>query len=472
MGLKLSRELDKYRKEIADIDSQILELAKARLSKAQAIGVIKKQQNVPVIDLKVEADVIDRSKKIARAIGLDEAFAARLVGSLIAEAVELQKGASESGAQYLYDIFEKVKALEAKGEKIIRFDLGEPDLSSPIELKDALKEALYGSSFIGYVSTKGIPELRQAIADDLNQTYGVDLNSEQVLITPGGKFGIFLAIISKVSLGDHVVIPEPAWPVYGNCVRLVKGRVDALHTRFEDSWDIDIDEFEETLSVNPKLFVLCSPSNPTGKVISGKALHEMVQLAKKKGTYILADEVYCAYSGVPFESILQVTDSNFIYANSFSKRYGMTGWRIGYAVSDVETITRMQSLLQVSVTCVSEFVQRAAIRALEMRQDPFTAFAEEMVQRINTACRELDQFPLSYVRPDGGMYVFPRAKAENFNSYDFALKLLDEERVGVTPGVAFGDYPEHFRISLGTNMTDIRAGIRKIGEAISRWESG
>ena len=467
--MEMDKELARYRKEIAEIDSQILKLAKSRFQKAQEIGELKRREKLPAVDLKAEAEVTERSLKLANEIGLDEALTSKLSGMLITKAVEVQGGLAKNRASFLYDIFEKVKELEAKGEKVTRLDVGEPDLSSPVELKDALRDALYGSSFIGYASSKGVKELREAIADDLNHRYGADIDAEQVLITPGGKFAIFAAILATVSSYDHVVIPEPTWPTYGNCVSVANGRVDVIHTLFEDQWDIDMGDVETTFSVRPKLFILCSPNNPTGKIFPAKSLRELVKLAEKRGTYVLADEVYCSYAAVPFESVLQAANSNFIYIGTFSKKYGMTGWRVGYVVSDAKTIAKMLSLIQISVTCVPDFIQRAALRALNMEQEPYDTFAKTMRQRIDTACKELDKLPFVYNRPDGGMYVFPKANVEGFNSNKFAYQLLAEEKVSVAPGDAFGDYHEHFRISLGTNLENIRSGIRKMGKAINGW---
>lgn len=187
---------------------------------------------------------------------------------------------------------------------------------------------------------------------------------------------------------------------------------------------------------------------------------------------MLTDEVYESYSSTPAKSILEVTDSNFIYVNTFSKRYGMTGWRVGYAVSDVETINRMQSVLQLSVTCVPEFIQHAALEALKMDQAVFNQYTHEMLSRVDLACNELDRLPLDYVRPDGGMYLYPRARSEGFDSEAFTHRLIEDKGVVVTPGEAFGDYPEHFRISLGTNTEEIRQGIRAIGESLKTWSKG
>lgn len=462
----MSDETEKYRKEIAEIDRQIFGFVKSRLIKAKKIGEAKKQRDLPVTNLKVELEVVERSLKLAKEIGLNEVFAKKLVSMLISEAIKVQGAISENRAAFLYDIFEKAMELKARGEKVIRLEVGEPNISSPIELKDALKNSLYQSRFIGYSSSKGLLELRKALAEDLNQKYSADINEEQILITPGGKFAIFSAILSMVSLGDHVIIPEPTWPAYSNCVYLANGRVDTIHSRFENSWDIDIREVEEIFVVKPKLFILCSPNNPTGKIFSEKFLSQVTQLAEKKGTYLLVDEVYSSYSSVPPKSILEITDSHFIYINSFSKSHGMTGWRIGYAVSDIKTITMMRNILQVSVTCVPEFIQRAALEALKMKQDIFNSFAKNMSKRIDVACKELDKLPFKYFRPDGGMYIFPKGSVKNFNSYDFAYQLLENEKVVVCPGEAFGNYPEHLRISLGTSMEDIKNGIKKMGKVI------
>ncbi|MFH0748352.1 MAG: aminotransferase class I/II-fold pyridoxal phosphate-dependent enzyme [Candidatus Bathyarchaeota archaeon] len=462
-------ELELYRKEIAEINHQILSLVKARFQLAAKIGAVKKRRNLPITDLKVENEVLITSLNFARAIGLDEGFSLKLINLLIAEAVKLQKGILTDRSSFLYNIFEKAKSLEARGDSVIRLEVGEPDLSSPVELKEALKDNLYASDVVGYSSSGGLQDLREAIADDLNQQYGTDITENQVLITPGGKFAIFSAILSMVSPGDRVVVPEPTWPVYGSCIHLANGRLDTIHTRLEDLWNINMGEVTEVLKVNPKLFILCSPNNPTGKVFSAKLLGELAVSAERKGIYLLSDEVYSAFSPIPFKSILQVMNSNFIYVSSFSKRYGMTGWRIGYAVSDVKTIARMQSILQLSVTCVPEFIQCAALKALTMNPGIFNNFAKSMKQRLDAACKDLDSLPLSYVRPNGGMYIFPKVKIEGFHSDVFANQLLEAEKVAIAPGEAFGDYPEHFRISLGTGIGDIKTGIKKIGEALKNW---
>lgn len=449
-----------------------MQLVEKRLVVSQKIGELKRKENLEVVDYKAEASVLERAEGIAQEENLNPQLARRLISTLIQEAIHVQGQTPKSRARYLYSIFEKAEALKNQGVELIRLDVGEPDLAAPVDVKDALRDSLYGSEHIGYVSSKGLPELREAIVGMLNDRYGTDLKADQVLITPGGKFAIFSAILATVSQGDRGVVPEPTWPVYGNVVRLAGGREDVLHTRFEEGWDMDFGKLSEMLRVRPKLLILCTPNNPSGKVFGEKGLREMVEAMERVGGYVLTDEVYESYASVPTKSILEVANSNFIYVNTFSKRYGMTGWRIGYAVSDNETINRMQSIAQLSITCVPEFIQKAALAALKMEQDVYNEYAQEMQRRVDLACNGLDRLPVQYLRPEGGMYVYPRAKMEDFDSEAFAYRLLEEKGIVVTPGEAFGDYPEHFRISLGTSAEKIREGIEVIGESLARWSRG
>jgi aspartate aminotransferase len=465
----MKQELQKYREEIAVIDEEILRLIKKRLNIAREVGELKRREKLGVVDYRAEAIVLDRAERIALREGLDPHLARRLASILIEEAVNIQGQRPKNRARYLYSVFEKAEAVESLGRRLIRLDVGEPDIAAPPAVKNALRDSLYDSERIGYVSSKGLPELRMAIADLLNQRYGTQLSEDQVLVTPGGKFAVFAAVLAMVAQGDRAVVPEPTWPVYGNAVRLAGGREDCLHTRFEDGWSIDLGKLHDMCRVRPRILVLCSPNNPTGKIFDEKLLREAASTVAAVDGYVLTDEVYESYSSTPTKSILEVADSNFIYVNTFSKRYGMTGWRVGYAVSDAETINRMQSVLQLSVTCVPEFIQRAALEALKMDQAIFNQYTHEMLSRVNQACEELDRLPLEYVRPDGGMYLYPRARGEGFDSEAFTHRLIEEKGVVVTPGAAFGDYPEHFRISLGTNIEEIRRGIGAIGESLNTW---
>jgi aspartate/methionine/tyrosine aminotransferase len=230
-----------------------------------------------------------------------------------------------------------------------------------------------------------------------------------------------------------------------------------------------MEQLEEALAVKPKLLIVCNPNNPTGKIVSETDLKEICQLAEAQGTVVLSDETHSAYTFTTSTSILDVTASNFIYVDNFSKSYGLKGECIGYAVSNLETTTRMNRLLQFSIACIPEFVQRAALNDLPLIQQNVEAFMKEMDERIELACKELINHSLSFTRPEGGIHIFPRTNIEDFDSRMFTKTLLSKKKVAVVPGEAFGEYPEHFRLSLGTNKRDIKEGVKRIGALLEEW---
>lgn len=462
-------DLMDLRKEIWEIDRQIVKLAAKRFQIVQKIGDYKKKKELPIVNIEVENKVVSEAVLLGKKLGLPDSFTSKIISIFIQEAIKTQSGKPINRAIHLYEVLEKVKELEAKGQSIIRLEVGEPDLSPPYEIKKAATTSLVAQKHIGYGSSLGLPALREAIVEVLSQKYNINLNANQVLITTGGKLAVFAAIFSFISAGDGIVFPEPFWPVYDNCSRLAEGRISYIHTCLENDWRIDIEQLDDILSTKPKLLILCSPSNPTGKIIPENDFREIYRLAKESGTYVLSDEVYSAFTFKPAKSILEITDSHFVYVNSFSKEYGMTGWRIGYAVSDKDIISKMQKLVQISTTCVPEFIQKAAFKALTMDQSRYKSFAKEMSERITLACKQLDKYPVSYSKPEGGMYLFPKVDKDSFDSKKFAQQLLLKKKVSIAPGEAFGDYPEHFRISLGTNKENIKEGINRIGGFVEQW---
>jgi len=230
-----------------------------------------------------------------------------------------------------------------------------------------------------------------------------------------------------------------------------------------------MEQLEEALAVKPKLLIVCNPNNPTGKIVSETDLKEICQLAEAQGTVVLTDETHSAYTFTTSTSILDVTASIFIYVDDFSKSYGLKGERIGYAVSNLETTTRTNRLLQFSIACIPEFVQRAVLNDLPLIQQNVEVFMKEMDERVELACKELINHFLLYTRPEGGIHIFPRTNIEDFDSRMFAKTLLSKKKVAVVPGEVFGEYPEHFRLSFGTNKRDIKEGVKRIGALLEEW---
>ncbi len=462
-------DLKTLRKEIREVDKHLIHLAAKRLRLAERVKDVKLTQGLPIINLRVEKTVIHRAIEHGAELGLNAAFSNKLINLLIQEAIRIEGGTGKDRATCLYEVAEKVKDLEAKGEAIIQLNVEEPSLPISPQVKKAAIHTLQREKRIGYGLSLGLPELRKAIARTLSHKYDIDLLDKQVLITPSGQFAVFAAFLTKIAIGDRVVIPEPMWPAYDEYSRLTGGKTDFVHTLFEDDWRVNMNRLEEALEVKPKLLIVCSPSNPTGKLLSTRDFQAICQLAAEHDVCVLSDERYSAYALKPSTSILEIADSNYIYVNSVLMKPSMPEWRIGYVVSDLNTLTRIKELIQMSITGVSDFVQQAALNALTMERGEDAAVSRNMKERIELACTELDRYPVSYARPEGGIYLFPKANMEGFDSRKFAEQLLSKKKVAVVPGEAFGEYPEHFRISLSTRKRDIREGVKGIGELVEEW---
>jgi len=297
----------------------------------------------------------------------------------------------------------------------------------------------------------------------------VRIDPEQVLITPGARFGIFATVTSFVSELERVIIPQPAFPAYEECVSLRQGRTITVNSSLEDNWDLDLAKLEEELQKRPRMMILNSPNNPTGKIINKEKFHAIVELANKYGTLIVSDEVYDKYARSKVPSILDEEYKNSVYINSFSKRFGLTGWRIAYLVTSIEYAKRIKRIVQTALTCVPEFIQKAALTGMKRGETDAKRNRRLILRKTELTCRELDKIDMEFFKPDGAFYLFPRSNKPNFNSVEFATKLLKEEHISVTPGQSFGDYPAFFRLAVSLPERQIPRAIKSIGEVVENW---
>ena len=243
----------------------------------------------------------------------------------------------------------------------------------------------------------------------------------------------------------------------------------AVPTRLEGHWDIDFTALEETLKLGPKMIVLNSPSNPTGKVLSSNMFDEITELARKYRTVVLSDEVYATYSSVPVRSVLEHPDTESIYVNSFSKEFSMTGWRVAYAVADEERIARMRKVVETSLTNVPEVIQRAALAALKDTSAEALTGRNRIRKRLSMACEELRRGDFEFHPPEGGFYVFPRMRREGLGAEKFSKYLFEKYAVGVLPGTIFGEYPDFLRLAITEPEAAVFAGIKRIVKATDEW---
>ena len=355
----------------------------------------------------------------------------------------------------LYEINEKALQLESQGKKIIKLNLGDPDLATP----DEIIEAAYASMKRGktkYSSSYGELSLRQKLAE----IHGV--STDNVVITPGSKWGVFSTMYLLLKQGGNVIIPTPYWTAYDLICKSLGAKTRLLKTELESGWKIDLKELERLIDKETRMIILNNPNNPTSKVMDAKTLDGVVELANEKGIIILSDEVYGAISFVKTKSILEYGD-NHILTTGFSKTFTMTGWRIGYVIANKELVDRITRLNQITINNVPVFIQEAALKALELQKQLATRIKNEYQQRAKMASKMLAKAGLQFTEPDAPFYVFPRKRG--LDSEKFTLELLDKG-VAVAPGTAFGDYREHFRISLTVPRDEIETGLNKICEAL------
>jgi len=355
----------------------------------------------------------------------------------------------------LYEISEKAIQLENQGKKMIKFNLGDPDMPTPPEIIEAAYEAMKQGK-TKYSSAAGEKKLREELASIH------DVSADNVVITTGSKWAVFSLMFLLLKRGENVVFPSPHWTSYELAARKVGAELRFLRGDLESDWKIDVEKLGNLIDEKTRLLILNSPSNPTSKVIDEKTFSEIVQIAESRGVTVLSDEVYSDISFVKTKSILDFGEDQ-ILVNSFSKIFAMTGWRIGYAIVEKELAQRMIKLNQITTTCVPAFIQYGALKGLEFRKKIADEIREQFRLRADVAIKVLSKAKMKFSRPDAPFYLFP--KVDGLDSERFALNLLDKG-VAVAPGTAFGDYREYFRIALTVGEEKIREGLEKLCEAL------
>lgn len=463
--------LEEYRTKIREKDRRILSIISERLSLADKVAEAKQTQGLPTIDPDAEHATIENLLETAKKLGITIPFTRRLGELLIEETVKAQDESrpKQSKDQLLKEIFEITQRLMKQGERVIRFEIGEPNFPPSRQTVRALTDSFRNQKVVGYGPAAGLPELRNALAEELSAEHNMNIEPEQILITPGARFGIFATITSYVSQLERVIIPEPIWPAYEEIVNFVKGRAITMSTTLDNGWRIDLDNVESELKKGASIIVVNSPNNPTGRMIEEREFAELIDLAQRYDAIVLSDEVYDKYVRSKSVSILEQEADNYVYINSFSKQFSLTGWRIAYLVTTKEKAMRIRRVIQTAVTCVPEFVQRAALVAIKKGRREAQRNVKAILRKVDVTCRELSKINVSFYKPDGAFYVFPKANKPNFDSTKFAKRLLEQHRVSISPGQAFGDYPAFFRLAVSLPEAQIPGAIRKIGKAIDDW---
>jgi aspartate aminotransferase len=282
------------------------------------------------------------------------------------------------------------------------------------------------------------------------------------MICPGARFGVYLAITTLLNPGDEIIVIEPAWPAYKDCALNAGIKVRTIKTTLETKWEPSIEQINNAINENTKMIVLNYPNNPTGKILPKKLLDSIIQTAKEHDLYVLSDEIYEYYAME--ESIgLQLWEYRYeksIIISSFSKSYAMTGYRIGWVLTEPSIIEKMSKLQALSLTNVSEPIQYVALKAWTNTRtgSSYVADNTDLVRsRLEALIKTAKDIGLEFIEPDGAMYLFARTKHKNFDATKFSEKLLDHG-VAIAPGEGFGDYKEFFRIT-AIDETKLKEGM-------------
>jgi aspartate aminotransferase len=360
----------------------------------------------------------------------------------------------------------KAKAMKAEGIDVCSFSAGEPDFDSPAHIKAAAQKALEEGK-TKYGPASGEPKLREAIARKLKTDNGLDYKAENVIVTNGGKHSLFNLILALIEAGDEVIIPAPYWLSYPDMVTLAGGVSVIVPTDASTGYKITPEQLRKSITPKTKLFILNSPSNPTGMVYTPEEIQAIAQIIVETDILVVSDEIYekILYDGVKQVSIGSLGKDIFartVISNGFAKAYSMTGWRIGYLAGPVDLIKATINIQSHSTSNVCTFAQYGAIAALEGSQDCVEEMRQAFAKRREVMFERLNAIPgLSCPKPDGAFYLFPDITKTGLKSLDFCNALLEKEQVAVIPGIAFGA-DDNIRLSYATDLATIEKGMDRL----------
>ena len=384
--------------------------------------------------------------------------------------IKLANRMSRLGTETAFEVLAKAKALEAKGKEVIHLEIGEPDFDTPQNVIDAAVKAMNDSQ-THYSPAAGVPALREALAKDMSKRRNININSNQIVVTPGGKPIMFFTILALINEGDEVMYPNPGFPIYESVIDFIGAKSVPYPLREEKEFRFDVDEFMSLVTDKTKMIILNSPQKPTGGIMTKEDLEAVAKIAKEKDIYILSDEIYLniIYEGV-HQTIASIPgmQERTIILDGFSKTYAMTGWRLGYGAMPEELAEKVTQLQINSNSCTCTFSQYGAIEAVVGPQDDVLQMVAEFKKRRDVIVDGLNQIDgISCLRPHGAFYVFPNVKELGIDGKKFSDFLLEKYGVAALSGTAFGKYGEgYLRFSYANSVENIEKALDRIDQAV------
>ncbi|MGC8744680.1 MAG: pyridoxal phosphate-dependent aminotransferase [Verrucomicrobiia bacterium] len=360
----------------------------------------------------------------------------------------------------------KAKALKAQGEDVVGFGAGEPDFDTPQHIKDAAAKAL-AEGFTKYTPSSGIPELRKAIAEKFKRDSGLEYKPSQIIVSCGGKHSCYNTIIATCEEGDEVIIPAPYWVSYPEMVKLAGAKPVYIQTTDKTEFKVTPEQLKAAITPRTRLFILNSPSNPTGTVYTPDEIKALGDICVENGILIMSDEIYdkLLYDGAKHVSVATFSKAHYehtIIVHGFAKTYSMTGWRLGYLAAPEPIAAAIDAIQSHSTSNPTSFAQKGALAALTGPQDHLQSWLQEYSRRRTYAYQRLNNMPgITCVNAKGAFYLFPNISGTGLKSTEFCTKLLEQEKVAAVPGIAFGA-DDYIRISYATSLANIEKGLDRI----------
>ncbi len=376
------------------------------------------------------------------------------------------------GTETAFEVLAKAKALEKEGREIVHLEIGEPDFDTPNNIKEAAIKAMK-SGYTHYVPAAGIPELRNAIAEYLSESRGIDVDPEEVVVTPGAKPIIFFSILACVEPGDEVMYPNPGFPIYESMANFVGAKPVPMPLKEENNFSIDNENTAEKITRKTKMIILNSPGNPTGGMLTKDNFEVIVDKLKgRDDVLVLSDEVYSRiiYEGKHLSiASLPSMKEKTILMDGFSKTYAMTGWRLGYAAMRKDLAQKVAQLMINSNSCTSAFTQMAGVEALKGPQGEPKKMVDEFQRRREVIVSGLNKIKgITCKKPRGAFYAFPNIKSLGIKSKTLSDIALEKAGVAVLPGTSFGAYGEgYLRLSFANSVKNIEKALKRISDMVT-----
>ena len=382
--------------------------------------------------------------------------------------LRLAKRMSRLGTETAFEVLVRARALERQGKNIIHLEIGEPDMNTPANIVEAAVVALH-KGYTHYGPSAGLPDLREAIAEDVSKSRGIPVSPDEVVVVPGGKPIIFFTMLALVEEGYEVIYPNPGFPIYESMINFLGAKAVPIALREDRDFRLDVNELAGLINDRTKLIILNSPQNPTGGVLTRQDIQDIAAAIGDRDIMVMSDEIYgrLLFEGEQY-SIASVDGfkDRTIILDGFSKTYAMTGWRMGYGVMRPDLAVHIARLMTNSNSCTATFTQVAGIEALRGDQSEPEKMRQEFQRRRDVFVKGINQVKgFSCRLPKGAFYAFPNIKQTGWPSKKLADALLDDAGVAALSGTAFGAFGEgYLRFSVANSIENIEKALDRVDQ--------